>query len=481
MSWKRFTLAFLIVGEFLTLNLAAFATTPVVTVTLPRGGSTDSSPVNFIASASSPDCSKGIAAMRIYTAPGVGAYTTDSDSLNVDIPLGAGTYNTVVQAWDNCGGVGKTPVTITVQGSTLVPPKFLYSSDFNDSRVYEYLVNASTGELTATTQAYVSTPINPGRIASDEGGFRLYVTSGGKNGAAVTAYFINRSNGSLQAVPSGSLPISGYPDAVVVHPSGDFVYVATTSGSNFQNDLIYAFKINSNGSLTAVSGSPYKTSYWATQAVVDSTGSYLYLSTYYTSAYVEAYTINKSTGALTPVSGQPFPLPCSSGAYDLAQDPTSKQLVVPQWGCQGVISVFNINSNGSLTNATDSPIIMPPPAAGEPFDLQAIALDPLNRWWYVFEFLPGELPGADLVTLTAQDQTEGENTTCGDIVRADPSGKFVYAIGNVNGDEICGVSAGAIMGYSVNQSNGTLTPLPGSPFPSPNADYTFEDGLVVTK
>ena len=99
MSWKGLILSLLLVGGLSTLNQAAFATTPVVLVTSPTGGSTDSSPVNFIASASSPDCAKGIAAMRIYTAPGVGAYTTwDSDSLNVDIPLASGTYDAVVQA-----------------------------------------------------------------------------------------------------------------------------------------------------------------------------------------------------------------------------------------------------------------------------------------------------------------------------------------------------------------------------------------------
>jgi major membrane immunogen (membrane-anchored lipoprotein) len=52
--------------------------------------------------------------MRVYTAPGVDAYTVDSSSLNTHLPLSPGTYNTVVQSWDNCGNVGKTFVTITV-------------------------------------------------------------------------------------------------------------------------------------------------------------------------------------------------------------------------------------------------------------------------------------------------------------------------------------------------------------------------------
>jgi 6-phosphogluconolactonase len=485
MNCARLLLPFVLVSVLLILSLTAFATTPVVTVTSPANGSQDSSPVNFIASASSPDCSAGIASMRIYTAPGDGVYTTDSNHLDVNLTLAAGSYNTVVQAWDNCGGVGKTPVNITVSGSALPVPRFLYSSDYTDNKIYEYLVDASTGALTPTSQGSLVTASQPGRIASDQGGFRLYVANTGAE--ELSAYFINRDDGSLQAVPGSPATLSGYPNAVVVHPSGDFVYVATTSGGpDYTTNYIYAFKVQSNGSLTAVSGSPFASKYWPTQAVIDSTGSYLYAAAY-SAAYVEAYDINKSTGALTPMAGQPFALPedqtgCATGEYDMAFAQSGQHLVVPEINCNGAISVFDVGSNGTLTKAPGSPVMDPVPDQQQPFGVQAIAVDPLNRWWYLYEEFPGELPSMDLATLTAQDTAERVNmTNCGDIVRADPSGKFVYAIGNTTGNVGCGGAPGAILGFSVNQSNGTLTPLSGSPFPSPNADYQYEDGLVVTQ
>lgn len=93
-----------------------FTPAPAVTVTAPINGSQVTSPVQFVASASSSNCAKGVASMRIYTAPGVSAYTVDASSLNTSIPLSPGTYDTVVQSWDNCGNVGKTFVTITVSG-----------------------------------------------------------------------------------------------------------------------------------------------------------------------------------------------------------------------------------------------------------------------------------------------------------------------------------------------------------------------------
>jgi acid phosphatase len=55
--------------------------------------------------------------MGIYTAPNVVAYKVSGASLNTSLTLSPGTYNTVVQEWDKCGGASKTPVTITVSGS----------------------------------------------------------------------------------------------------------------------------------------------------------------------------------------------------------------------------------------------------------------------------------------------------------------------------------------------------------------------------
>src|SRR5438067_6845342 len=98
---------------FATLATSAFSG---VTVTSPSNNSTVSSPVHYVATAST-SCSKGVGAMGIYTAPFVLAYSVNGASLNTNLTLSAGTYNTVVQEWDNCGGSAVAPVTITVSGS----------------------------------------------------------------------------------------------------------------------------------------------------------------------------------------------------------------------------------------------------------------------------------------------------------------------------------------------------------------------------
>jgi major membrane immunogen (membrane-anchored lipoprotein) len=84
-----------------------------VQVSAPANGSTVTSPVQFVASATT-SCPAGVAAMGIYTAPGVLAYKLNGAALNTAITLSGGTYQTVVEEWDNCGGAGTMPITITV-------------------------------------------------------------------------------------------------------------------------------------------------------------------------------------------------------------------------------------------------------------------------------------------------------------------------------------------------------------------------------
>jgi hypothetical protein len=88
-----------------------------VKVTSPANKSTVSSPTNFVATATT-TCSKGVASMGIYTAPGQLAYVVNGASMNTSLSLSAGTYNTVVQEWDKCGGAATTPITITVDSTS---------------------------------------------------------------------------------------------------------------------------------------------------------------------------------------------------------------------------------------------------------------------------------------------------------------------------------------------------------------------------
>lgn len=101
-----------------------------VQVTTPANNSQVGSPVNFVATSSS-SCPQGVAAMGIYSAPNQLAYKVSGANLNTNLSLTAGTYNTVVEEWDNCGGAATTPITVTVSNAS----KVQVSSPANNSTV----------------------------------------------------------------------------------------------------------------------------------------------------------------------------------------------------------------------------------------------------------------------------------------------------------------------------------------------------------
>ena len=101
---------------FLSACIPASAT---VVVSSPANGSSVSSPVSYVASATSATCSKGVSAMGIYVNNTL-AYTVNGASLRTGLALNPGTYNTVVQEWDNCGTSTSASIRVTVPGAAPV-------------------------------------------------------------------------------------------------------------------------------------------------------------------------------------------------------------------------------------------------------------------------------------------------------------------------------------------------------------------------
>lgn len=91
------------------LVLPAFAT---VTVTSPAKSTAVTSPVHFVATATS-TCAKGVAAMGVYVNDKL-IYTVKAKELNTEIALALGAQHTVVEEWDKCGGASVETVNLTV-------------------------------------------------------------------------------------------------------------------------------------------------------------------------------------------------------------------------------------------------------------------------------------------------------------------------------------------------------------------------------
>jgi hypothetical protein len=85
-----------------------------VNVTSPANGASVSGAVPYSATATTSTCTKGVASMGIYSAPGVLAYVSNGSTLKTSLNLSPGTYNTTVEEWDYCGGASTTPIKVTV-------------------------------------------------------------------------------------------------------------------------------------------------------------------------------------------------------------------------------------------------------------------------------------------------------------------------------------------------------------------------------
>lgn len=471
----------------LGLPIASLATTPLVSVSSPANNAQVASPVNYVATASSPQCSKGIAAMRIYTAPSVSAYSTYSNHLNTNLTLQPGAYNTVVQAWDNCGGVGKTPVNITVKNTALQPARYLYVSDANN-RIWGYRVNASSGSLSPNGQGPVAVNNEPFSLAADKGGYRLYATAlTNSHGVAyLYGFSINRTNGYLSALP-GSPPRADYANAIAVHPSGKFVFVSRTA--NQPGDGVYVFARNSNGSLSAVAGSPFSTQPGPASIAVDPTGKYLYVATGQNA--IDAFTIDQTSGALTPLPGSPYPVATGSCAAGLGStiDPFGYFVYTADTRADE-ISAFTVSrSTGTLTQAAGSPYPDHGGCSGNPNiygNPSAIVIEATGRYLYA-----GNLDttisiysiNAGNGALTFVKNTSSQyGTYCGSaILRTDPSGNFVYTFSPSPYGMCTGPSPGqgSTIGFSINHATGDLTPVPGSPFTIPTKAGIIGNGLDI--
>ena len=86
---------------------------PGLNVTSPVNNSTVSSPVSFVATASSTTCAKGITAMGVYVASKL-LYKVNGNTLNTSLAVANGAQHATVKAWDNCGTAVSDSLTFTV-------------------------------------------------------------------------------------------------------------------------------------------------------------------------------------------------------------------------------------------------------------------------------------------------------------------------------------------------------------------------------
>lgn len=461
---------------------------PVVTITSPRNNAQTMSPVNFVASAVTKGCPQGISSMRIYSAPFVSAFTGGGHKINTYITLAPGTYNAVVQAWDYCGRVGKTNVTITATGYNQ-PAGFVYTinSDYNyegtTSNIRAFTIVASNGALAPTLQGPVTANVDPASITSDKGGYRVYV--GDYVSGDVFPYFVDRRYGWLSPVPGAPFAAHRSVSAVAVHPSGTLIFAALSEYA--PGDGISVFQLQGDGSLQEAPGSPITTQTGIQAFAVDPGGKYLYAAD--GSGYIEAFAIDTTSASLTALPGAPYQVTNSNCVFPYLRDvidPAGTYLYTAD-ATSSAIDGYRIDPNaGTLTQLANSPWSDMGQCQGvginDPlFDYspKSIAMDGTGKFLYALNeldsniavFSVGSNGALKFVKFAAQD------SACFGAVRTDPTGNYLYSGACTVGIPL---NFGGLAGYSINHTTGDLTLLPTSPYTYPQPGRTAVQDVVVT-
>ena len=350
----------------LTVNSSA-----AVSVFLPNKTSAEW-PVHITASAQSPNCPEGIAALRIYSAPGVAAYTINSATLDAYINLLPATHNLTVQAWDNCGHIFKSPLNENVTAST---DAFLYGAAVlntkNQTGIVQLNINAN-GTLSnpnGSGDAPLFVPKSaPNTVVVDPGGWFVYASSD----AGIYGFQINRGNGTLKVIPGSPFPLNQNlgdqgPPSIVMDPTGNFIYLVYAGGGNAADGLA-TYKIDrSSGALTWTGwarsfGSISSGCTAVTGVTTNFTGQFVYVNALpdnCSNLETFGFKADPNTRFLnTEVPGSPFPI--SAGAFfATAPVSTGKYLYLSdQAGVEAMSNTFGFSidpSTGALTQTEGSP------------------------------------------------------------------------------------------------------------------------------
>jgi 6-phosphogluconolactonase (cycloisomerase 2 family) len=244
-------------------------------------------------------------------------------------------------------------------GLALTSNNFLYAADFGNNAVNGYMVNTSTGALTAVSGSPFTVMSGQGAqgISVDTAGKFLFVPQPNTN--QVAAFTIN-STGQLTAAPGSPFTTGSFPLRSVVDPSGKYLYV---SNSMDPSGGISAYTISSTGALTAVSGSPFTTlvNGGPIGLAVHPNGNFLYIAmagTSTTGTKVVGQVINTATGSLSPIPGSPFTV--GNQPNEVAIDPAGKFLFATNL-MDNTVSAFTIDStSGALTPVGGTPFATGP-------------------------------------------------------------------------------------------------------------------------
>ncbi len=182
------------------------------------------------------------------------------------------------------------------------------------------------------------------------------------SGAGTISGFSIASDGTLSAVSGSPFEAGTAPVGIAIDPTSRFLY-ATDSAQN----QVIEYSIQSNGALQAINPGVTATETFPVGITVDPRGMFVYV-TNYTSGQVSAYNINQATGSLT--SNATPTLSTGPGSTCVTIEPALDRFLFTSNFLENEVSSAELNANtGSLTTDQNSPY----PSAAQPTCVVAVA------------------------------------------------------------------------------------------------------------
>ncbi|MDR3673713.1 MAG: beta-propeller fold lactonase family protein [Holophaga sp.] len=252
------------------------------------------------------------------------------------------------------------------QIATSPDSKFLFAAG-QSGTVYAFSIDSTSGALTSVSGSpfTANASIMFNAVAADP--FDRFVYAHGQDGK-VYGFSLDSTSGALTAIsgsPWAAGSNSSYYGGIVVHPAGSFLYVADSGDTT-----VTAFAIDqSSGALTKTSGSPYDVSYSGKLAMpfgvaIDNSGSYFFTKGESGTSYLAALAINLATGDLTSATGSPYgPLVGEDAFHGLCAHPTKDFVYISFYESDSYdAAAYSLNpTSGALS-----------PLSGSPYDLFSV-------------------------------------------------------------------------------------------------------------
>jgi 6-phosphogluconolactonase (cycloisomerase 2 family) len=265
-------------------------------------------------------------------------------------PISGAETETYTVSGGNCIGQStSTQLTLTVVDPSAFVPRFLFTAN-SDGTVSGLTVDPDSGQL--THNGYSRAGLDPVDLEIAPTGLQLYVLNSGSltpGTAGITRFSVDSTNGRLTEVGAAtSLPDGALPVDMELSDSGSLLYVA-----NPAVDSISGFDVESDGSLTALPGSPFATASQSPVALaIDPLGRFLLTANAAAGdSWVSSFQV--SGGLLSNEQRLPLQGLAVSCAALLSSNGTLTVHVATDDAGQGRLESFQVNSTtGSLTPST---------------------------------------------------------------------------------------------------------------------------------